>query len=86
MNEANLEWQWQQYLKRVKLNEKTMPGRQRVEMKRAFYGACGQMLVFFRDDLYALEDESIQIALMEISDQVMKFWTEEIKRHNARKF
>ena len=79
---ASLEWQWQQYLKRAGVNEKDLMPVQRQEMKRAFIGACGQMLIFMRDDLTQLPDYAAAMTLQDLLNQVANFWTAEVNRNN----
>lgn len=73
-----LEDQYQLYLKRVGLSEKNMHPVQRTETKRAFMGACGQILVLFRDVLGAIEDEDKAVLHMEdLFNQVQIYWRNE---------
>ena len=61
MNEFNLEHQYQLYLKRIALNEKNMHPEQKKQLRQTFFGACGQILILFRDELAILqEDEAIE--------------------------
>lgn len=77
----DLESQYQTYLKRVGISEERMHPRQRIETKRAFYGACGQMLILFRDGIGAIEDEDKAILQMQdLLNQVSIFWREEVNR------
>ena len=57
MEQFNLEKQYQLYLERVGITESQMHPIQKIETKRAFMGACGQMLILLRDDLGALEED-----------------------------
>lgn len=80
MKQFNLEHQWKLYLQRSGLDEGKMPADQIRETKRAFYGACGQMLVLLRDDAAALpEDEAISM-MQNMLDQVGNFWLKEAGR------
>ena len=73
-----LEDQYKPYLMRVRLSEDRMSSIQRTETKRAFMGACGQMLVLFRDVIGAIEDEDKAILHMEdMFNQVKIFWNNE---------
>jgi len=47
----DLNHQWGLFCERCQVPENKMPEDQRREMKRAFYGACGQMLILLRDEL-----------------------------------
>lgn len=74
----DLEDQYKMYLDKVNLSESNMHPLQRVETKRAFMGACGQMLVLFRDVLGAIEDEDKAILQMEdLFNQVKIYWNNE---------
>jgi len=77
----NLENQFKQYLERVGLVPATMSTVQYQETKRAFFGACGQMLVLLRDDVGGIadEDEAV-VALEDLNNQVTSFWTNEVKK------
>jgi len=82
MNKFTIETQWQLYLKKVGLREEILPEDQRVEMKRTFFGACGQMLFLMRDDISALpEDKGITI-LNEMKSEIGKFWIDQSNRKN----
>lgn len=84
MIEADIEWQWRQYLKRVELDERTMSPQQRTELRRAFYGAVGQMLAFITFQLPKLTDEQGLIVLEGMFSQVATFWDKEVNRHNSK--
>lgn len=80
MNDTNLdlEIQYQTYLKRAGISEDRMHPQQRTEAKRAFFGACGQMLILFRDGIGAIEDEDKAVLQMEdLINQVKIFWRNE---------
>lgn len=62
MKEFNLENQYQLYLKRVALNETEMHHEQRKQLRQAFMGACGQIILLLRDEVGKLEeDEAIKV-------------------------
>ena len=70
----DVEWQYQQYLKRVKLSEKNMPEIQKQEMRRCFFGAWGQLLILQVEKLGKLP-EPIAVGVLEhMLNQVKKFW------------
>lgn len=50
---------------------------QRKETKQAFFGACGQLLVLFRDDIGDIEneDEAVQV-MQDLFDQVTQYFLE----------
>lgn len=82
MEKFNLENQYQQYLKRVGLDENKMHPVQKKETKRAFFGACGQMLVLLRDDVSELEDDKAIETLENMDNQVNSFWVNEAVSKN----
>lgn len=81
--DCNLDRQYQYYLQRVNLNEATMSPVQRVETKRAFFAACGQMLILMRDGIGNIENESDAIRTMDdLLNQVGNFWIKQAGRGN----
>jgi len=78
----SLEHQYQLYLKRVGLKEAMMHPAQRTETKRAFMGACGQMLVMLRDDLVELPENEAVETLQDLNNQVSNYWLAETKQVN----
>lgn len=77
MNEIfNLENQWLMYLKRAEVSELNLPALQRQEMRRAFFGAIGQIVIHLRDDLPDSEEGSVAI-FESIMSQVLNFWMQE---------
>jgi len=80
--EFKLEHQYQLYLERVGLKEFQMPLIQRKELKRAFMGACGQILIMLRDDVGKLEENEAIDTLDNLINQVSDFWLTETKRVN----
>lgn len=70
-----IEYQYQLYLERVGLKEAQMGGVQRLETRRAFYGACGQMLVLLREGIGAIQDEIEAMSVLEdMSRQIIGFF------------
>lgn len=47
----DLNHQWGLFLERCGISAITMPEDQHREMKRAFFGACGQLLILLRDEV-----------------------------------
>lgn len=80
LEEINIELQWREYLKRVDLVESELHSKQRTEMKRAFYGACGQMLILWLRASVELTDEEFVIVLEDVRNQVRKFWDDEVRK------
>lgn len=74
MADYNIEKQYQLYLQRVKLSEEQMHPTQRQEMRRAFFGAAGQMLVMLRDDLSELPEGKAVLVLENMHKEVQAFW------------
>lgn len=77
MDKFKLETQWQLYLQRVGLDESKMPAIQVQETKRAFMGACGQMLLLLRDDVSELPEEQAIAKLDEMLSECGEFWNNE---------
>jgi len=78
----DLEHQYQLYLQRVGLKEKNMHPTQRTETKRAFIGACGQMLVLLRDNLGALEENKAVEAMQDMINQTITYFMKETNKLN----
>lgn len=77
-----LEDLWKKYQELMKLPEERMHPTQRVETKRAFMGACGQMLILMRDEIGALSEEEAVKIFEDLLNQVMIFWRGENKQQN----
>ena len=86
--EFNLDHQWSLFLDRCDLREVKMPEDQRREMKRAFFGACGQLLILFRDELNDYGDKHGDIAaahmMQNMLDQVGDFWQIEMDKQSGK--
>lgn len=76
--------QYQLYLVRMKLNEADMHPEQKIQVKQAFYGAFGQLLVLMREEIAALPERSGVRVLEDLTKQVADFWTEDLERHRNR--
>lgn len=84
-NKFQIEEQWRLYLERVGLpSDDKLPQDQRREMKRTFFGAIGQMLVFFRDDLTQYDEESGAAVMDNMLKQVHEFFKEEVRRDEVK--
>lgn len=71
----SLEKQFDFYLEKAGFDKSEMNPVQLIETKKAFFGACGQMLIMFRDGIAAIEDEYAAVLQMEdLLKQVSKFW------------
>lgn len=78
----DVEKQFLEYAKRVKLDKNRVPAIQWIETRRAFFGAWGQALYMLRDDLSELtEDEGVEV-LEDMKNQVLRFWQAEGNRQN----
>ena len=74
MNNFNLEHQYQLYLQRVALNEKHMHPEQKKQLRQAFFGACGQMLILLRDDLTQLKESKAVETMQDMINQVGEYF------------
>jgi len=76
-NPFDIENQFDEYLSMVNIKKENMSDIQLQEIRRAYYGACGQLLVLLKDRVSALP-ELVAIAAMEdLNYQVAQFWTAE---------
>lgn len=82
MEQFNLDKQYQLYLERVGLSESKMHPTQKVETKRAFMGACGQMLILLRDELGALDEDIAVEQMKDMINQVQNFWQKQNNQTN----
>jgi hypothetical protein len=82
----DLTYQWHLFCERCGIPENKMPLDQRRVMKRAFFGACGQLLIIQKDELavYADKhgDEAAANILQCMLDQVSDFWQKEMDEHS----
>lgn len=83
MEKFNIEEQYQLYLQRISLNEKTMHPLQRIQLRQTFFGAFGQALILMRDEVGAIENEDEAIEVMKnMINQVGQFFLSETNRNN----
>lgn len=84
----NLNHQWGLFCERCQIPENKMPEDQRREMKRAFFGACGQMLILMKDELGDYGEKHGDYAAAEVLqnmlDQVGEFWQKEMDKHSGK--
>lgn len=84
----DLNHQWSLFCERCQIPENKMPEDQRREMKRAFFGACGQMLILQKDELadYADKngDEAAAGILQDMLRQVGDFWEKEMDKYSGK--
>ena len=69
----NLDAQFAFYLKKVNLDPKAISQTQLVETKRAFFGACGQMLMLM-GNLGTMSENDAYDTTHDLLEQVGKFW------------
>jgi len=82
MKDFSIENQYKTYLERVNMKEESMHPVQRVELKRAFFGAVGQLLLLMRDEISELpEDESLKVLESQYSE-VLAFWQKTVGQSN----
>ena len=75
MDQFKVEWQYQQWLKRMNLSEAMMHPQQKAQLKYAFYGAWGQLLILMRDGVTEFPSEvDGAMVLQDMLDQVGAFW------------
>lgn len=82
MEEFNLDYQYQLYLQRTGHKEETMQPQQKIETKRAFMGACGQMLILLRDGVANLDEDQGIDTLKDMLNQVGDFWLQQSNQSN----
>lgn len=82
MEKFNIENQYKLYLQRMKLDEKIMPQVQRIETKRTFYGAFGQLLMLLQNEIPELSDEEAIKTLDSMINQVGQFFINETHKQN----
>jgi hypothetical protein len=70
----DLTFQYKLYLDRMGLKEELMPPEQKKQLKEAFFGACGQMLLLMRDDLSQLSESNAIATMKDMLNQVQQFF------------
>jgi hypothetical protein len=70
----DIEFQYQEYLRRVKLKESEMHPFQRIETKRAFMGAWGQLIALMSNEIPVLPEKDAITVLETMTVQVSDFW------------
>lgn len=79
-NVFSLEEQYKLYLERMRMDERLMPVVQRIETKRAFMGACSQMLLLMENEYSEIEDEDKALEVFDgMKEEAKVFWENEIK-------
>lgn len=79
MQKFDLNEQWKTYLQRVGLQEDKLHPVQLTETKRAFFGACGQLLILLRDDLSVFPEDTAVEIMQDMIRQVADFWNSQLK-------
>jgi len=74
----DIEQQYQFYLNKVKLNEETMHPAQRVETRRAFYGAWSQLIFLVRDEMAVFPDNIRQGIITRMINELSVYWNKVI--------
>ena len=74
--------QWQLYLHRAGLHKSQMGEFQYQETRRAFFAACGQMLLVFRDEITEFPDDEAVLIMDELINEVNVFWLREANSPN----
>lgn len=76
---------YQDYLKRVGLNEDTMHPIQKVETKRAFMAGISSLLVHFQEvgDNPKIGEKEAVDWLEEIEEDLKAFWDVEVLKHET---
>jgi len=82
MSKFNIENQYKLYLQKMKLDESRMPEVQRIETKRVFYGAFGQLLMLLQNDITELSDNEAFKTLDSMITQVGQFFINETHKQN----
>lgn len=78
MDKFNVQQQFELYLQRSGIAYLPKDSTQYIELRRAFMGAAGQLLILFSDDIGAMEDENEAINVMDsLFNQVHDFWNNE---------
>ena len=80
--EFDLEYQYQLYLKRVALKEDIMPENQKRQLRQAFMGACGQMLLLLRDDVVGLSETDAIKTMENMITQVGNYFLKATNKNN----
>lgn len=82
MKSLTIEAQWQKYLELAGIKESQLIQIQRQEMKRSFFGACGQLIVLLRDDVAELNEQKGIMVLERMLSEVQSFWIKESDKQN----
>lgn len=78
MDKFTIEYQWQFFLGLCKITKKQMHPIQYNEMKKAFYGASGQILLLLRDEIAELSDDDAYEKLEDMAHEIDIFWKSQL--------
>jgi hypothetical protein len=81
----NLDYQFYLYLKNAGIDPREMEFGRYGDLKRTFYGALGQMMGLYMNNIPKLPQEEAMVEIMWMKDQITKFWEGEVERHFAVK-
>lgn len=73
MKKISIEEKYQFYLKKINLSETTMHPEQKRQLRHAFYGSAGILLIALRDELTELDEEESIECLDDMMKQVGDF-------------
>jgi hypothetical protein len=82
MDRIIIENQFQEYLKRMELHESLMHPTQLTELRRAFFGGTGQLLVQLAENVSKMPPKQSIKVLDDMLNQVHKFWDDEKEKVN----
>lgn len=74
--EYTIAHQYSLFLERMQLDERYMHPEQLIQIKQAFYGAWGMLLVLLRDDISNMADG--HRILSEMLQHISDFWEDQI--------
>lgn len=77
----DMDYQFYRYLKKVGLPPWQIPKGQYGELKRAFFGAMGQMLMLVSFDMPKLSEEEAAEKTILMTQQISEFWKGEAEKH-----
>jgi hypothetical protein len=80
----NLDYQFFMYLKRYGVHWEDLPPIQFREMKRAFYGAMGQMLMLYMNDIPQMPEKESTPKILWMRQQIFDFWKEELEKYQTQ--
>jgi hypothetical protein len=80
----DLNYQFFLYLKTYGLHWEDLPPIQFREMKRAFYGAAGQMLMLYMKNIPEMTEAEATQKILSMRSQVYKFWAGELEKYQTQ--